>query len=183
MTQIADDIVLMLDELGIEKYHIISFSLGGYIGFYCAIKCPNRIKSFVSIGADASYNDVDQENARGYKPSNLIKNGFEKWIELVKLNHCDAHKGEWKSYVERKLYNWYKYCHIPDEELQKIIIPCMIIIGENDKRILKESLTRLEDLIKDVRIEIVKECGHGPHVIFKKPIQTDKSIIEFLKGK
>lgn len=181
MPQIADDIILMMDELGIEKSHIVGFSLGGYISFYCAIKYPNRIKSIVSIGADATYNDIDREAAKNYEPDNLVKNGYQRWIELIKANHYDAHKGDWKLFVTRTLYNWEKYCHIPDEALQKITIPCMVIAGEKDAGTLEEELVRLKVLIKDITVERIKECGHGPHVIFEQPLQTNKLIIQFLK--
>jgi pimeloyl-ACP methyl ester carboxylesterase len=182
MPQIADDIIFMMDELGIDKCHIVGFSLGGYIAFYCAIKHPSRIKSFVSIGADAAYNRIDKEKAKDYEPDNLVRNGYAKWIELIEVNHYEAHKGDWQYFVKRTMYNWNKYCYISDKDLQQISIPCMVIVGEKDNRIFEENLARLEALIKALRIERVKRCGHGPHVIFDKPLETNELIIEFLKG-
>lgn len=181
MPQMAEDVVGLMDSLGIEKAHFIGFSLGGDVGFYCAVNYPERVRSLISIGVTADIPDLLLESAKNYEPDALIRNGEEAYIERLKANHREAHKGDWRHFIERILYNWRTYPVFTDEQLMCISCPCLLIAGEKDPLILEEALRRLKTCIKNIRIERVDGCGHGPHVIFEKPLEMNRLMLEFLK--
>jgi pimeloyl-ACP methyl ester carboxylesterase len=47
----ADDLILLLEQLGIEKYHIVGSSMGAEIGLSLAARYPNSVSSLVCEGA------------------------------------------------------------------------------------------------------------------------------------
>lgn len=180
MPQIADDIVKLMDHLEIDKAQIIGFSMGGVIAFYLAIKYPERVKSFISIGAAAQINEVLLDKAENLEPEVLIKNNKLKFIESLKVNHKDAHGGDWNKLVKTTINNWRTYPKFTDHDFSSIIAPCMLIVGQNDLTVLKSEIERLKKCITHIEINVVEGCGHGPHYVFEKPVFVNSLMKGFL---
>jgi pimeloyl-ACP methyl ester carboxylesterase len=47
--QHADDMVAVLDALGLERAHVIGMSMGGFVAVELALRCPERTKSLVLV--------------------------------------------------------------------------------------------------------------------------------------
>jgi len=71
--QMADDVLLVLDGLGVEAAHLVGHALGGLIGLALALKAPGRLKSVVAVNAWAK---LEPHTARC----------FETRLSL--LHHC-----------------------------------------------------------------------------------------------
>ncbi|MCK4922214.1 MAG: alpha/beta hydrolase [Bacteroidales bacterium] len=50
LSRLADDIILLIDSLGIDKFHFVGNSMGGNIGYELMKTCPDRLLSFTSFG-------------------------------------------------------------------------------------------------------------------------------------
>jgi pimeloyl-ACP methyl ester carboxylesterase len=46
----ADDIVAVLDTLGVESAHLVGLSMGGFAALHCALRHPQRVKSLTVAG-------------------------------------------------------------------------------------------------------------------------------------
>ena len=53
---IADDVIALMDHLGIEQFILAGMSMGGYIAQRLALKYPKRLKGLILI---ATYTDED----------------------------------------------------------------------------------------------------------------------------
>ena len=49
--QMADDMLLVLDRLEVERAHLVGHALGGLIGLVLALKAPERLRSVVAVNA------------------------------------------------------------------------------------------------------------------------------------
>jgi pimeloyl-ACP methyl ester carboxylesterase len=49
-TRLADDMVALLDELGVEEVVVAGHDWGGYVGFLLAMEHPARIRGFLALG-------------------------------------------------------------------------------------------------------------------------------------
>jgi pimeloyl-ACP methyl ester carboxylesterase len=49
-TQLADDMIALLDELGVEEVTVAGHDWGGYVGFLVALEHPERVKGFLALG-------------------------------------------------------------------------------------------------------------------------------------
>jgi len=48
---LSEDVIDLMDHLGIEKAHIIGHSMGADAAMYCAFRHPERVKSMTSISS------------------------------------------------------------------------------------------------------------------------------------
>jgi naphthoate synthase len=60
----AGDLARVLDSLGIERAHVLGYSLGGRIGLGFAALRPNRVRSALLIGASAGIADPEERETR-----------------------------------------------------------------------------------------------------------------------
>lgn len=61
VAQMADDVLALLDGLGVAAAHLVGHALGGHIGLALALKAPERLTSLVAVNAWAR---LDAHTAR-----------------------------------------------------------------------------------------------------------------------
>ena len=50
---LAADTLALLDALGVDRFHYVGHSMGGYVGWRLALRAPGRVASLVQIGTTA----------------------------------------------------------------------------------------------------------------------------------
>lgn len=179
--QLADDIIELMDKLKISKANLVGFSMGGGVALHVVTKYPKRVKSLITIGTAGYATDGIKSNANNFEHHILNNQEDKKFISLLINNHYDAHKGDWKTFAKTSIMNWREYPKLIKEEFEVINFPAMFISGENDEAIKVEHIQELSSLVKNSKIKVIKECGHGPHLINEKPTLLNNMILDFLK--
>ena len=80
----ADDVIAVLDGLGIEAAHLVGHALGGLIGLALALKAPTRVKSIVAVNAWAT---LEAHTARCFEMRlNLLRHsGIDAFIAATPI--------------------------------------------------------------------------------------------------
>jgi 3-oxoadipate enol-lactonase len=100
--QILDDVLSLLDHLGIEKAHVIGAKIGGTLAMLLAARNPQRLLSFAAVGAPVSLKSFSgqtpvwraQIRDQGVRPwaastmearlgTSLPKKAVDWWIDLM----------------------------------------------------------------------------------------------------
>ena len=135
----SEDIIQFIKELNIEKPILYGFSDGGIIGLLIAIKEPELLSNLIISGANIkpdAFTTVD--------------------TLLTKLLYFFTRSKYIKMMLDEP--------NIPLEDLQKIIIPVHILVGEKD--VVKLEHTKLiANNIKDSTLEIIKKENHGSYIV------------------
>ena len=141
---IADDVLVILDELNIEKAHYFGYSMGARVGFWLATHHEERFYSFI-LGGMTPY----------YIPE-AASNTFTQRIEGLKLQITDPdafllrqerrlgrplEEDEKKSFLDTDagntillLTSFLENCpSLTDSELSGISTPCLVFCGELDE--------------------------------------------------
>jgi pimeloyl-ACP methyl ester carboxylesterase len=50
LRELADDILALLDELGLEQVELIGHDWGGYVGFLLCLQAPERFRNYLALG-------------------------------------------------------------------------------------------------------------------------------------
>jgi len=167
ISSMADDVIAVMDEMGIKKTAVVGFSDGGNIALKAAARYPERIEKLVAAGANIS--------TAGIKGS--VQYPILLGYALLKIFSLFGEKGKQKLEIIGLMA---KEPEITIEELSGIKAKTLIIAGERD--VVKEEHTKLiSRSIPKAGLEIIKNAGH--FVFDNNAEETNGKILEFLDEK
>ena len=157
--QFADDLLVFMNNHGIEKATLMGFSDGGNIAMRFAIAYPERVDRLILNGANL--------NARGVKNSTQIPIELKYyWYKLLGI----------KKYDVEMLGLMVNDPNITLEELRSIQAKTLVIVGAND--IIKEKHSKLiVSTLSNSEFAVVD----GDHfVALRNPEAFNERVLEFL---
>lgn len=177
--KIAEDMIGFIEALGIKKVHLIGYSLGGGVALHMAAKHPEMIKSITTIGCGGI---ADPTGSADYEPEALIRNNQTEFIELIKVQHADAHGGDWQHHMRQSVLDWRKYPNLSESEWSKLTMPLFFIGGEKDPFASQEKLLSLQTKCQQAKIWIVPGGSHRPHMPTENVKEVNSKILDYLKS-
>ncbi|MBO5909710.1 MAG: alpha/beta hydrolase [Clostridia bacterium] len=172
----ADDLKIATDYLGIEKAHILGVSMGGMIAQHFAIKYPEKMLKLILAVTVARSND-------------MIKSAINNWLDMVNRNDHkslmidNVERIYTEKYIKKKHYRMMyplvskiskpktydrfiiqaNACltHDAYDKLDTVTCPTLVIAGMVDKVVGGEQSTEPAALIKGSKCIIHHELGHG----------------------
>lgn len=199
-SQLANDVLTILNSFNIEKSHVIGHSMGGFIVQLLGIKHPNRILSMTSISSSTNSPTVPMPPEKTWKIylANKPQNNFDKdingFLNVWKyLNGTAIFDKELAIEYTKNLYKRQDIdgalgaTHVKSmesltdrtEELKKINIPTLVIHGEEDYAVDKYGGIQTAETIENAELILIPNMGHIPfnHEILKR---FEDEIIRFL---
>ncbi|MCI4651082.1 alpha/beta hydrolase [Phaeodactylibacter sp.] len=188
----ALDLAILLDELKIEKVHLIGLSMGGQIIVEFHRLFPIRVQSLIICASlpnaetEESYKsrlrladeiseigmlEYTKRDIHKYINLNEIEATSEVYIHLFKMMSETKKEGAIASHrgrAERR--NNLDY-------LKKIKTPTLVIAGEMDFFFKAEEVEKIANEITDAEFKLVKKSGHLPNM--EKPQEFNKLIKDF----
>ena len=64
----VDDVVALLDELEVDRAHLVSTSFGGAVATMVAARRPDRVRSLISIASADGFDDVMADEVARWRP-------------------------------------------------------------------------------------------------------------------
>ena len=172
----AELVEKLVEQLNIQRFHVIGNSMGGFTSAQLALDCPDKIIS-------ACYVDP-----AGVKPvtasvlEELLSTGFNPflvhdWGEFVRFYPMTMHRSPWLPNIARKyiahrytqrleryeqIFNDFFGHGLLDERLSDITAPSLIMWGEKDQIIHSDNATKWQALIPHAEVKIWENIGHMP---------------------
>ena len=189
--QMADDVLAVMDAEGIEKAHVIGWSMGSHIGLSLAARHPERVRtlclvsSYIRRPARASFilGSLGMLYAQGKADQLTIAAVFntlihsEGWFAKAISSGKSAKNAEMpdpKSFMDQLLAT---QGYDPAPHAKMLTIPVMSVHGTEDIMTEPSFGDELADVIKDcVRI---RAEGEGHHVSLSKYLEE---YVEFIRS-
>jgi 3-oxoadipate enol-lactonase len=186
----TDDLIALLDHLGIDKASLVGLSVGGMIAQRMAVRAPGRVQSITlcctaaKIGTAELWADrigaVEQD---GIEPiANAI---LQRWFTpLFHETRPDELAGWHNMLVRTPAHGYAGTCAaIRDADLRpdagRIEAPTLCVAGDQDGSTPAEVVKGTADLIPGARFALIEGAGHIPCV--EKPAELSGLIKQHLK--
>lgn len=201
--QMANDIVALLDHLGIRSAHVLGHSMGGRIGLSMTLNHPARVKSLILAASGSGPAARPGSDCIPGLPHRmvveLVEMGFE---ECIRHEICGSDTFFTKNFRERypeKVEEFYKlawathaklseYVHIiiarhnweGTHRLGDVKVPTLVVIGDGDAG-RSNHLAQAEVLAKRIpgaELKILKRQSHG--FFWQAPEETNELILSWI---
>lgn len=167
----ADDVVALLDHLGIEKTNVFGWSGGGNTALGLAINHPNRIDKVALYGT--TYNN----EIEGPLADKLDPNSWQSLQMRILYMLVSKTPDYWETFVYKVADLW-RNSNYTIEEIASIKAPVLSIVGEFDT--MPHSYAhRMVDAMKDGKLVILDGKDH--YVPVSNPELITPLILDFLK--
>ncbi len=157
----------MLQELGLDKVHLIGGFVGGWVAAEMAAMCPQALHSLTLIGtagvrpsegeiADIFLLGEEQTTSLAIGSPELLTAATEPEDPLVQLRGRE---------MTTRLC-WKPYMHDPSliHLLPRVEVPTLVVWGENDRIVPVSAGKRIAEAMPNVRLEVIAGAGHLPHI-------------------
>lgn len=175
----ADDLLNLLDEIGVERCTYVGHSVSGMIGVLASIEEPARFDKLVLLNASPRYlNDIDYTG--GWNEAELealfssMSANYQAWVAgfaplAVKVDMpgaiADFSSGllSMRPDITAKIA---KMIFTSDlrRVLPQVSVPTLLIHAREDVAVPESVATYLERSIKGSRLAWIKTAGHMPHL-------------------
>jgi pimeloyl-ACP methyl ester carboxylesterase len=190
IAQYASDVLGLLDHLGVERCHVLGFSMGGAIAFQMAVDRPERVNSLIVVNSQPSFElDHWRKHLMVITRMGMASVfGMDRMARYVakRLFPLPEQKALRDRMVERHVKNQ-KASYLAalqalagwsvKDRIQQLYAPTLVIAGEHDYSPLEEK-RRYVQLIPNARLEVIKGSRHG--TLFERPDEVNRSVLDFL---
>ena len=206
LTQFTDQLLNLMDHMGIERAAVEGESLGGWIAYDMAINHPDRTSKVIlntTWGmhldpAHAREGDSDLDALREVSVNALLNPTTEtlrkrlEWLmplggvtdELI-----DLRRALWTIPETREaLLVYYDYLFRPnisqfywqEDDIRKIACPTLVLWTDKNPIHGENAADRLEAIIPGAKKHIMRGCAHWPQ--WERPEEHDEVVAKFLTG-
>ncbi|MDZ7827855.1 MAG: alpha/beta fold hydrolase [Gammaproteobacteria bacterium] len=181
LADMADDVVALLDHLGLADAHVLGVSMGGMIAQHLAFEHGDRIRSLVSIMSSSGNSELPppSEDAAAVlvtaPPDNdrasLIEHTRKTWDVVGGPHHAfqrgghrPARRGRRRPAQNPEGFTRQLAAIVADgsrvQRLGSVQVPTLVVHGEADPLIPPEAGKDTAQAIPDARLELIPEMGH-----------------------
>jgi 3-oxoadipate enol-lactonase len=183
----AEDLKAQMDAVGIDKAHIVGYSMGGPVALVFNARWPEKVRSLSLIDTFAKNHTHSQarieesekclrymsmrEYARQYTATRLLPDTPQHAVDELVSAICLAKKDAYLDVLKGIL--------VPDftEHCAKVKVPTLVVCGRHDRTTPVSMTNELTRLIPGA-VERIILAGHLG--CFDDPVAFNKPLIEFL---
>lgn len=187
---LADDVLAVLDELGIERVKLVGHDWGGWIGFLLGLRAPERIERYLALNILPPWTSMRtmaphlwrfwyqwliSSPAVGYRlhrsgkfiPKVLAGGSVrrEAWDDATLHAFSDTFMEPARARAAVQMYRVFSLREVPALARGRyadahLSVPTRLLFGTGDAALRPETLTGYESHTDDMEVELVDDCGH-----------------------
>jgi len=189
IAQLADDVVGLLDALGIEKAHFMGLSIGGMIGQQLGARYPERMYSLslcntASEMPPRSLWEERFEIARTQGIAGLVDGTIKRWFTAPFIERAPQDIEKVRQMILGTDVNGYMACGSAVRDmaqstmLLKIKTPTLVLSGRYDPACTVEQGTVLQRLIEGSQMVVLEDAAHLSNI--EQPAAFNRTVREFI---
>ncbi|MFI0406136.1 alpha/beta fold hydrolase [Actinomadura sp. 3N508] len=172
----VDQVLAMMDALGIDKAHLVGNSMGGALAMHLTMTAPERFVRVSLMGSAGGESHPTPEVIRMvsfYKdPSISSLENLTKWFvhdetalgesltAIVEQRYREVMRPEVRRSYECFFSSPPTEMAVPPSALRRMPHPFLIVHGREDRFVLPESSVYLQRHLPNAQLHIFDHCGH-----------------------
>jgi 3-oxoadipate enol-lactonase len=191
---LADDVVAMLDVLGIQRVHWVGLSMGGMIGQNLGLRHPRRLLSLVlcdtlSVVSDEAQpvwaDRIETAKREGMEP--LCEPTLERWFTPAFIEKDPPNlRSIRKQILNTPVAGYIGCCEAIRrinyiDRLDGIRLPTRVIVGANDPATPPADARAINSRIRGSSLVTIDNAAHLSNV--EQPDAFNSAVLEFLESR
>ena len=167
----SDQLIELINELKIEKIHLVGFSIGSLIARNFATRHDDRLQSLILLGSiykrsEQQQKIVNERFNQAKKELKLSRQALKRWFTDKYLkNNPDTYEKISSILSANNMANFLKVYelfvrHKNNEDFEKIYCKTLVMTGEHDIGSTIEMSQQLNNIIKHSELKIIKGGKH-----------------------
>lgn len=161
----AEDVVQLLQRLGIGETHVVGFSDGACTGMVLAMRYPSIVKNLVVIGTTynvARYPPGTTEQFASLTPKLLYDSVPAAFAEVMrKARRLYPDLKSWNAFFHKLVQDmWTREPAFTLEQLSSISAPTLILFAENEPYYSLDDARQMANAIPEGELAVIPGAGH-----------------------
>jgi len=193
--QMAEDVVTVLDAVGVASAHVMGASMGGVIAQIVGVAYPDRTRSLVLACTSCTHHEwrrellaewaanVTRRGMAGLMPDGLtwlvgprLRRRFGPWLNLLAPIVLQQDPAPFAAQVGAIL----DMSDDMKDELAHISVPTLVVVGSQDILTPVGDSEELADRIAGAQLVVIPGAAHG--VMVESPVAYNDAVMKFLSG-
>jgi 3-oxoadipate enol-lactonase len=181
----VDDLTALLDDLGVNRAHLVGQSMGGWAVLGFALRAPERVRSLVladttgGIVNDAVASVLSTPSRRTVEPgvvgSHRAVGPAVDPTRAFLYQQLGGFRGEIdEADMIGKLFG----TSYPLDDVAQLAVPVLCVVGADDDLMPPAAIREVAGLLKDARVVEIPGAGHSPY--FERPDEWNAAVLDFL---
>lgn len=195
MQQFADDLDALLTSLAVEEpVTFCGLSMGGYVAWQFARRHGDRLRSLILCDTRAAADTREGVRVRFEMADKILKDGAEAAVAPMLSKLLAENTPDERPQLVEQLKAIIAATNPQGmaaalrgmaerldatEMLPAIRLPCLCVVGQEDKLSTVREMRSMADAIPDARMVAIERAGHMAPM--EKPQQVNQAIREFLE--
>ena len=176
---LAEDLVALLDALGIDQAHFCGFSDGGITLLGFALRYPARVRSLILAGAQYTNDERTFQLLAKMTPERISARLPEWAAQLEQLHDAYHTPGYWRELLNQMRPMWSVEPNYTPEQIARIEAPTLLIAGERDNFGHIDQQVVMRRAIPHSELCILPAASHA--VMNDQPELFQLAVLDFLR--
>ena len=196
VSDLAGEVVALLDHLKVRRAHVLGTSLGGFVAQELALKRPDLVERLVLVCT--SYGGRGPESMSPWAlmdmiglPSLSTERAIRRGLQTATSETYRSQKPEefeqivsWRLADSPSLSAYYEQARAGSRfdartDVEHITSPTLVIHGSEDRYVPVANAQALAEAIPGARVRVIEEAGHL--VFIERFGEVNREVITFLK--
>ena len=190
MDAVAHFYLGLMEEMGVERYSLLGFSMGGWMAAEMAAMSPYSLERLVigsgvgikpEKGEIAELFTISREDVAALRffDTSQVPDYEETYGKPMTREQAEQERDNRETATR---WCWQPYMHNPNlpQYLRRVSAPTLIVWGREDAIVPVECAELYRQAISNSQVHIIERCGHIPQV--EKPQEFLDAVVPFLQG-
>lgn len=177
---LVQDVKAFVDELGLQTFHLLGFSMGGMTALQFAARWPERLRTLVAIGITTERQPRASVGRRLMDPPVILARNPAWAAELSRRHDPVQGEGAWQRLLPAIAADVAIQPLLTPAQLHGIDCPALVVCGDRDPFVPVEQAAALARQLPDGRLFVAPGCGH--EVMVRRPALFNEAVSGFYRA-